>query len=51
MHWNPNSVTMIGTAYGRYSSKPFGIRLADRMQHIYILGLHVGINAIQFLLN
>jgi DNA helicase HerA-like ATPase len=38
MYWDPNSVTMIGTAYGRYGNKPFGIRLADRMQHIYILG-------------
>ncbi len=38
MHWNPDSVTTIGTAYGRYGNKPFGIRLADRMQHIYILG-------------
>ena len=38
MYWTPDSVTMIGTAYGRYGNKPFGIRLADRMQHIYILG-------------
>jgi DNA helicase HerA-like ATPase len=38
MHWDRNSVTMIGTAYSRYGNKPFGIRLADRMQHIYILG-------------
>lgn len=38
MFWTPDSLTMIGTAYGRYGNKPFGIRLADRMQHIYILG-------------
>lgn len=38
MQWDPNSVTMIGTAYSRYGNKPFGIRLKDRMQHIYILG-------------
>jgi type IV secretory pathway TraG/TraD family ATPase VirD4 len=38
MHWDPKCVTVIGTAYGRYGNKPFGIRLADRMQHIYILG-------------
>lgn len=38
MNWDPNSVTMIGTAYSRYGKQSFGIRLADRMQHIYILG-------------
>ncbi len=38
MAWNPNCVTMVGTAYSRLGNKPFGIRLADRLQHIYILG-------------
>jgi len=38
MTWNRDSVTMIGTAYGRYGNSSFGIRLADRLQHIYILG-------------
>jgi DNA helicase HerA-like ATPase len=38
MIWNPDSVTMIGTAFSRRGNKPFGIRLTDRLQHIYILG-------------
>lgn len=38
VNWDRNSVTPIGMAYGRYGNKPFGIRLADRLQHIYILG-------------
>lgn len=38
MIWNSHSVTMIGTAFSRRGNKPFGIRLADRLQHIYILG-------------
>jgi type IV secretory pathway TraG/TraD family ATPase VirD4 len=38
MIWNSHSVTMIGTAFSRSGNKPFGIRLADRLQHIYILG-------------
>ncbi len=38
MSFNPDSVTTIGSAYGRYGNRPFGIRLADRLQHIYILG-------------
>ena len=38
MTWDPKSVTMIGTAYSRYGNRPFGIRLTDRLQHIYILG-------------
>lgn len=29
---------MIGTAFSRRGNKPFGIRVADRLQHIYILG-------------
>jgi DNA helicase HerA-like ATPase len=38
MQFDPDSVTPIGTAYSRNGNKPFGIRLADRLQHIYILG-------------
>jgi type IV secretory pathway TraG/TraD family ATPase VirD4 len=38
MIWNPDCVTMIGTAFSRRGNKPFGIRLTDRLQHIYILG-------------
>jgi type IV secretory pathway TraG/TraD family ATPase VirD4 len=38
MIWNSHSVTMIGTAFSRGGNKAFGIRVADRLQHIYILG-------------
>lgn len=38
MTWNRDSVTTIGTAYSRYGNRAFGICLADRLQHIYILG-------------
>jgi type IV secretory pathway TraG/TraD family ATPase VirD4 len=33
-----DSVTPIGTAYGRYGNRPFGIYLRDRLQHIHIIG-------------
>lgn len=38
MIWDLDSVTPIGTAYGRYRNTSFGIRLRDRLQHIYIIG-------------
>jgi hypothetical protein len=30
-------VTTIGLAYDRYGNRPFGIRQADRMQHVYVI--------------
>lgn len=38
MTWDRDSVTTIGTANSRYGNRSFGICLADRLQHIYILG-------------
>ena len=38
MTWNSGSITNIGIAFSRAGNKTFGIRLADRLQHIYILG-------------
>lgn len=38
MYWDPNSVTYMGLAYSRHGDRPYGIRLQDRLQHIYILG-------------
>ncbi|WP_146345657.1 type IV secretory system conjugative DNA transfer family protein [Phaeobacter marinintestinus] len=32
------AVTTLGLAWSRYGSRSFGIRLADRMQHLYIIG-------------
>ncbi len=31
-------VTTLGLAYGRYGNRPFGIHLADRMQHVVLFG-------------
>jgi len=33
-----NPVTTLGIAYRRYGDQPFGIRLSDRMMHMYIIG-------------
>lgn len=38
MSWNSNPVTLIGSAYHRYGDFPFGIQLADRLMHLYIVG-------------
>jgi len=38
MNWDRNTVTPIGMAYRRHGDLPFGIRLKDRLQHIYIIG-------------
>lgn len=32
------AVTTLGNAWSRYGSRAFGIRQADRMQHLYIIG-------------
>jgi len=31
-------VTLLGQAYRRYGDFPFGIRLADRLMHLYVIG-------------
>lgn len=38
MTTKPDQITTMGIAYSRYGNRPFGIRQADRMQHISILG-------------
>jgi len=38
MTWNSDSITNIGIAFSRSGNRTFGIRLADRLQHIYVLG-------------
>lgn len=38
MYLNPDHVTSLGHAYRRYGDFPFGIRLADRLMHLYIIG-------------
>jgi len=38
MTWNPDQVSMIGSAYSRHGEKPFGVRLDDRLLHLYIVG-------------
>jgi len=35
---DPNHVTHLGTAYRRYGDTPFGIRLKDRLMHLYVIG-------------
>ena len=34
----PNKITALGLAYRRRGLQPFGIRLADRLSHLYIVG-------------
>ena len=38
MHPSPHDITKLGSAYYRYGGFPFGIRLADRLMHLYITG-------------
>lgn len=33
-----DTISQLGTAYYRYGDRPFGIRLADRLSHLYIVG-------------
>lgn len=35
---SPNQVTALGQAHNRYGDFPFGIRLADRLMHLYVIG-------------
>ncbi|SDL26382.1 AAA-like domain-containing protein [Aliiruegeria lutimaris] len=35
---HPNTITKLGLGYRRYGDIPFGIRLADRMMHLYVIG-------------
>jgi type IV secretory pathway TraG/TraD family ATPase VirD4 len=46
----PSNVTPLGTAYHRYGDRPFGIRQADRMHHLYVIG-QTGTGKSTFLLN
>ncbi|MDH3264580.1 MAG: hypothetical protein OEM24_11340 [Paracoccaceae bacterium] len=34
----PYPVTTLGLAYRRYGDRPFGIRLPDRLMHLYLIG-------------
>ncbi|GGD35231.1 type IV secretory system conjugative DNA transfer family protein [Sinisalibacter lacisalsi] len=34
----PDHVTLLGQAYRHYGDFPFGIRLADRLMHLYVIG-------------
>lgn len=38
MNWNLDTITPMGRAYSRLGDKPYGIRLGDRLHHIYVLG-------------
>lgn len=38
MNYDPNHVTKLGTAHSRHRPQPFGIRLEDRLAHLYIIG-------------
>ena len=38
MNLSPDHVTLLGQAYYRYGDVRFGIRLADRLMHLYIIG-------------
>lgn len=38
MHLKPDQVTRLGQAHYRYGDFPFGIRLADRLMHLYVIG-------------
>ena len=33
-----HSITSLGLAYHRYGDRPFGLRLSDRMHHLYLIG-------------
>ncbi|MCU7838883.1 MAG: type IV secretion system DNA-binding domain-containing protein [Candidatus Thiodiazotropha sp. (ex Troendleina suluensis)] len=38
MSQNPGHVSHIGAAYHRYGDIPFGIKLKDRLMHLYVVG-------------
>jgi DNA helicase HerA-like ATPase len=38
MTWNEQSITQLGIAYDRHGGKPFGIKLPDRLMHLYVIG-------------
>ena len=38
MTWNKESITLLGIAYNRHGGAPFGINLADRLLHLYVIG-------------
>ncbi len=38
MNYDPNYVTKLGTAHSHHRPQPFGIRLEDRLAHLYIIG-------------
>ena len=38
MHAISEHITKLGQAYYRYGDFPFGIRLADRLMHLYVIG-------------
>lgn len=38
MNYDPNHVTKLGTAHSHHRPQPFGIRLEDRLAHLYIIG-------------
>lgn len=38
MNYDPNYVTNLGTAHSHHRPQPFGIRLEDRLAHLYIIG-------------
>jgi len=38
MNFDPNRVTELGNAYNHRRQQPFGIRLKDRLAHLYIIG-------------
>lgn len=46
---NP-AITPLGIARHQYGDRPFGIRLADRMQHLYVIG-QTGTGKSTFMLN
>ncbi|HHG90310.1 MAG TPA: DUF87 domain-containing protein [Devosia sp.] len=38
MYFPPDHVTLLGQAHSRYGDFPFGIRLKDRLMHLYVIG-------------
>ncbi|MBL0115293.1 MAG: type IV secretion system DNA-binding domain-containing protein [Sphingomonadales bacterium] len=45
-----SAITPLGIARHQYGDRPFGIRLADRMQHLYVIG-QTGTGKSTFMLN
>lgn len=38
MHFSSDHITPLGLGYRHYGDIPFGIRLADRLMHLYVIG-------------